>query len=131
LGERQLPLAHAFPGRPCDAGLFGIGGCDEPAPRNDRRKHLFRPPLEPIINMSHLLVRLAQEIDWGFLDQHFSAAYRPGPGQPPLPTRLVASLFIIKHMHASSDEALCARWLENPYYGLTRGQSRPQSGVRP
>jgi transposase, IS5 family len=29
---------------------------------------------------------------------------------------LVAGLFIVKHMHNLSDEALCARWLENPYY---------------
>jgi IS5 family transposase len=91
-------------------------------PRDDRQKDLFRPALEAIINLSHPLVRLAQEIDWSFLDQRFSAAFRPGPGQPPLPTRLVAGLFIIKHMHALSDEALCARWLENPYYQYLCGE---------
>jgi IS5 family transposase len=37
-------------------------------------------------------------------------------GQPPLATRLVAGLFILKHMHGLSDEVLRARWLENPYY---------------
>jgi IS5 family transposase len=26
---------------------------------------------------------------------------------------LVAGLFILKHMHDLSDEALCLRWLEN------------------
>jgi IS5 family transposase len=31
-------------------------------------------------------------------------------------TWLVAGLFILKHMHNVSDEVLCARWLENPYY---------------
>jgi hypothetical protein len=35
-------------------------------------------------------------------------------GQPQLPTRLVAGLFILKYMHDLSDEVLCARWLENP-----------------
>jgi IS5 family transposase len=44
------------------------------------------------------------------------AAAAAGAGQPPLPTRLVAGLFILKHMHDLSDEVLCARWLENPYY---------------
>jgi hypothetical protein len=44
------------------------------------------------------------------------AAAAAGAGQPPLPTRLVAGLFIQKHMHDLSDEVLCARWLENPYY---------------
>lgn len=28
----------------------------------------------------------------------------------------MAGLLILKHMHDLSDEALCARWLENPYY---------------
>jgi len=46
----------------------------------------------------------------------------PGPGQPGLPTRLVAGLFILKHMHNLSDEVLCARWLENPYYQFFCGK---------
>jgi transposase, IS5 family len=39
-----------------------------------------------------------------------------------LPTRLVAGLFIPKHMHDLSDEVLCARWLENPYYQFFCGE---------
>jgi transposase, IS5 family len=41
---------------------------------------------------------LAHEIDWGFLDQRFARVCAPGLGQPGLPTRLVAGLFILKHM---------------------------------
>jgi IS5 family transposase len=37
-------------------------------------------------------------------------------------TRLVAGLFILKHMHNLSDEVLCARWLENPYYQYLCGE---------
>jgi len=85
-------------------------------PRDDRQKDLFRPSLEAIIDMGHPLVRLAAEIDWGFVDGRFASVCTAGAGQPPLPTRLVAGLFILKHMHSLSDEALCARWLENPYY---------------
>jgi transposase, IS5 family len=91
-------------------------------PRDARSKDLFRPALEEIIDMGHALVRLAQEIDWAFLDRRFSAVCRPGPGQPPLPTRLVAGLLILKHTHDLSDEALCARWLENPYYQYFCGE---------
>jgi IS5 family transposase len=83
-------------------------------PRDDRQDDLFRPPLEEIINLGHPLVRLAAEIDWDFLAGRFSSVCRVGPGQPPLPTRLVAGLFILKHMHNLSDEALCDRWVENP-----------------
>jgi IS5 family transposase len=91
-------------------------------PRDDRQKDLFRPALEEIINLDHPLVRLAREIDWGFLDQRFAGVCTPGPGQPGLPTRLVAGLFILKHMHNLSDEGLCARWLENPYYQFFCGE---------
>ena len=91
-------------------------------PRDNRQKDLLRPPLEQIIDLCHPLARLGREIDWDFLDERFSAVCRGGPGQPPLPTRLVAGLFILKHMHDLSDEVLCARWLENPYYQYFCGE---------
>jgi IS5 family transposase len=91
-------------------------------PRDDRQDDLFRPPLEEIINLRHPLVRLAGEIDWDFLAGRFSSVCRVGPGQPPLPTRLVAGLFILKHMHNLSDEALCERWVENPYFQYFCGE---------
>jgi IS5 family transposase len=91
-------------------------------PRDERQKDLFRPALDQIIDMGHPLVRLAQEIDWSFLEQRFASVCEAGPGQPPLPARLVAGLFILKHTHSLSDEALCARWLENPYYQYFCGE---------
>jgi len=39
-----------------------------------------------------------------------------------LPTRLVAGLFILKHMHNLSDEAQCDRWVENPYFQYFCGE---------
>ena len=91
-------------------------------PRDDRQDDLFRPALEEIINLRHPLVRLAAEIDWGFLAGRFGSVCRAGPGQPPLPTRLVAGLFILKHMHNLSDEMLCDRWVENPYFQYFCGE---------
>ena len=91
-------------------------------PRDDRQDDLFRPALGEIINLRHPLVRLAAEIDWGFLAGRFGSVCRAGPGQPPLPTRLVAGLFILKHMHNLSDEMLCDRWVENPYFQYFCGE---------
>ncbi|MBM3601584.1 MAG: IS5 family transposase [Alphaproteobacteria bacterium] len=91
-------------------------------PRDDRQKDLLRPSLDQVIDMRHPLVRLAQQIDWSFLDKRFSSVCRAGSGQPPLPTRLVAGLLILKHMHNLSDEALCARWVENPYFQYFCGE---------
>ena len=98
-------------------------------PRDDRQKDLLRPALDQIVDPGHPLVRLAKEIDWDFIDGRFSSVCRPGPGQPPLPTRLVAGLFILKHMHNLSDEDLCARWLENPYYQYFCGEESFQHAL--
>jgi transposase, IS5 family len=91
-------------------------------PRDERQKDLLKPALDQIIDLGHPMVRLAGLIDWDFLDTRFSAVCVPGPGQPPLPSRLVAGLFILKHMHNLSDEVLCARWVENPYYQFFCGE---------
>jgi transposase, IS5 family len=91
-------------------------------PRDDRQKDLLRPALEEIIDMGHPLVRLAAQIDWQFLDGRFGSVCQPGPGQPGLATRLIAGLFILKHMHNLSDEVLCARWVESPYYQYFCGE---------
>ena len=91
-------------------------------PRDDRQKDLLRPALEEIIDLGHPLARLGRAIDWTFLDGRFASVCAPGAGQPGLPTRLVAGLFILKHMHDLSDEVLCARWLENPYYQFFCGE---------
>ncbi len=99
-------------------------------PRDDRQKDLLRRALDQMINLEHPLVRLAREIDWDFLAGSFTAVCRGGPGQPPLPSRLVAGLLILKHMHGLSDEALCARWLENPYYQYFCGEESFQHAPR-
>src|SRR6266702_3033648 len=110
-------------GELCDSGggSFALGDAMA-KPRDHRQKNLLRPALEAIIDLGHSLVRLAREIDWQFLDKRFAGVCTAGAGQPPLPTRLVAGLFILKHMHDLSDEVLCARWLENPYYQFFCGE---------
>ena len=90
--------------------------------RESGQNDLFKARLDQIVDMSHPLARLAQSIDWGFLEKSFGAVYSDGPGQPPLPTRLMAGLAILKHMHDLSDEVLCDRWIENPYYQLFCGE---------
>ena len=91
-------------------------------PRDDRQPDLLRPTLDQIIDMGHPLVRLAERIDWSFLEHRFAGVCRAGAGQPPLPTRLVAGLMILKHAQGLSDEALCARWVENPYFQYLCGE---------
>ena len=67
--------------------------------RESGEQDLFRARLDQIIDMGHPLVRLAQTIDWGFLEATFGAVYEDGAGRPPLPTRLMAGLAILKHTY--------------------------------
>jgi len=83
---------------------------------------LFRARLDQIVDPTHVLVRLARTIDWRFLEGRFGSVYDDDPGRPPLPTRLMAGLAILKHMHDLSDEVLCERWVENPYFQLFCGE---------
>ena len=94
---------------------------------------LFRSRLDQIIDLDHPLVKLRAAIDWRFLEEQFGAVYTDEPGRPPLPTRLMAGLAILKHMHDLSDEVLCERWVENPYYQLFCGEEffQPSAAVRP
>ena len=81
--------------------------------RESGEQDLFRSRLDQIIDMNHALVKLAGSVDWRFLGRYrLGAAYSDKPGHPPLPTRLMAGLAILKHMHDLSDEALCDRWVE-------------------
>ncbi|ULJ73022.1 IS5 family transposase [Rhizobium gallicum] len=90
--------------------------------RETGEQDLFRSRLDQIINMKHELVRLAQAIDWSVLEARFGDVYSDGAGMPPLPTRLMAGLAILKHTFNLSDEALCERWVENPYFQYLCGE---------
>ena len=83
---------------------------------------LFRSRLDRIIDLTHALVKLSRAIDWRFLEAQFGSVYSDVPGCPPLPTQLMAGLALLKHMYDLSDEALCHRWIENPYFQFFCGE---------
>ena len=102
---------------------FGRGIAVRPRERRETgAQDLFRSRLDQIIDMEHALTKLARTTDWRFLEARFGAVYTDGPGSPPLPTRLMAGLAILKHMHDLSDDVLCERWVENPYYQYFCGE---------
>ena len=90
--------------------------------RETGERDLFRSRLDQIIDLEHALARLAKAIDWRFLEEKFGEVYSDKPGHPPLPTRLMAGLAILKHTYDLSDEALCERWVENPYFQYFCGE---------
>jgi IS5 family transposase len=83
---------------------------------------MFRSRLDQIINLKHELVTLSKAVSWSFIETKCGEVYVDGPGMPPLPTRLMAGLAILKHTFDLSDEELCARWVENPYFQYFCGE---------
>ena len=90
----------------------------KPAPRSDE---LFRSQLDNMIDMEHALVKLAGLIDWSRFEEAYGRFYHE-KGRPGLSTRLMAGLHLLKHMEGLSDEAICARWVGNPYYQFFCGE---------
>ena len=82
----------------------------------DNSADLFRSQLSQMLNMSHPLVRLSEQIDWDALSAEIEVVYSDGVGQPPLPTRLLVGLHYLKYTFNESDESVVERWVENPYW---------------
>ena len=89
---------------------------------DEGQRDMFRARLDQIIDMGHPKAVLARQIDWRHLAARCGECYSLEPGHPALPTRLMAGLQILKFTEDLSDEVLCARWIENPYYQYFCGE---------
>lgn len=86
---------------------------------------LFRSRLENQIDLRHPLAKLARRMPWTDLEEALAPTLPPDPergGRPALPVRLMAGLLYLKHAYDLSDEAVCERWLENPYWQFFTGE---------
>ena len=101
----------------------------KPKPRRIEQDDLLRPRLVELIDMRHQLVKLEALIDWEFFEQEWAGFFPSATGRPATSPRLVAGLLYLQHAFDLSDEAVVARWVENPYYqhfcGETFFQHRP------
>jgi len=77
---------------------------------------LFRSSLKQILDHSHPLYQLAEQIQWSVFEQAYGPLYVEDKGRPGLPVRLVVGLHYLKHAFNESDESVVARFLENPYW---------------
>lgn len=82
---------------------------------------LFGILLTSFINKKHELYLLAESIDWQTIAKHFDQYYIDF-GRPSLSTRLLVGLHILKYTYKLSDEEVCKRWVENPYYQYFCGE---------
>ena len=83
---------------------------------------LFRNRLENMISLDHELVKLSRLIDWDVFDEEWGKLFKSNRGAPVIPTRLIAGLNYLKHIHKLSDEEVVERWVENLYWQYFCGE---------
>jgi len=89
----------------------------------DKRMDLFRERLDNLLNRNHELFKLAQLIDWEMFEQEFGKLYSANTGRPGIPIRLMVGLTYLGHAFGLSDEAIVAKWVENPYWQYFCGET--------
>jgi IS5 family transposase len=103
-------------------------------PRPPEQNDLFRPRLVDMIGLRHELVALAALIGWDVFEREWAGFFPSTTGRPATSPRLVAGLLCLRNAFRLSDEAVVARWVENPYCqhltGETFFQHKPRS-IRP
>jgi IS5 family transposase len=82
---------------------------------------LYRSRLEQIINPRHELVQLAGKLDWAWIDGQIAPLFAE-QGRPAIATRFMVGLLLLKHIYGLSDEEVCERWVENPYFQHFTGE---------
>jgi IS5 family transposase len=90
-------------------------------PEKNGSSDLFRARLDQVINMRHELVRLADAIDWDWLDSELADRFSDS-GRPGTETRFMVGLLLLKHIYALSDEGVCERWVYDPYFQYFTGE---------
>ena len=92
-------------------------------PRPPEQADLLRPRLADMINGRHELVRLTMLIDWAWFEREWAGFFPSHEGRPAAHPRLVAGLLYLQHAYGLSDEAVLARWVENPYFQHFTGET--------
>lgn len=91
--------------------------------RPPEQDDLLRPRLVDMIDLRHELVKLTALIDWQVFEREWAGFFPSSTGRPATPPRLVAGLLYLQHAYRLSDEAIVARWVENPYYQHFTGET--------
>ncbi|WP_339043989.1 hypothetical protein [Cardinium endosymbiont of Tipula unca] len=74
---------------------------------------LFEQRLSSLLNPAHKLFQLADVLPWKQLEQDLDSQFQDGPGQPPLPIRLVIGLLMLSHMCGLSDIQVVTQWIDS------------------
>lgn len=84
--------------------------------KHSPQKELFRVELAGLVDVAHPLVKLGEKINWALFEDQLGATFDRQTGAPGINTRLMVALHYLKYQYNLSDEAVVARWVENPYW---------------
>lgn len=93
----------------------------KPSEKSPQRE-LFRVELSGLVDTGHPMVKLAERINWSAFEEQLGRTYDAQTGAPGINTRLMVALHYLKYQHSLSDEAVVARWVENPYWQYFSGR---------
>ena len=85
-------------------------------------------PKQPVTESDDLfktrleLVILAKRIDWPHIENELTPFYSH-TRRAAIPSRLMVGLHLLKATYALSDEAVCERWVESPYFQYFCGET--------
>ena len=79
---------------------------------------LLCPRLVDLIDLHHGLVKLAAPMDWEFFEQEWAGFFPSATGRPATSPQLL----YLQNAFRLSDEAVVARWVENPRYQHFTGE---------
>jgi len=82
---------------------------------------LYRSHLKQMINLRHELVQLAGKLDWDWIDGEIAPLFAE-QGRPAVATRFMVGLLLLKQIYGLSDEEVCERWVESPYFQYFTGE---------
>jgi hypothetical protein len=97
--------------------------------RQDGSHDLFRSRLDQIINMDHELVRLAQKVDWQWIDTELAGRFS-AKGRPATETRFMVGLLILKHMSLCPTRACASAGSTTPIFSILPVRSSSSTSSR-
>jgi len=77
--------------------------------------------IEGFANMKHNLIDLGSLIDWEKIEKSLEGHYCTY-GRKAIRTRLLVGLQFLRWMYNLSDEAVCERWVNDPYFQYFCGE---------
>lgn len=93
----------------------------KPTKINHNQGRLFQQRLSEMLNPSHELCILAGLIKWDEMEKLFCQLFQAEEGAPARPIRLMVAIMLLQNMYKLSDEAVVAKWVENPYWQFFSG----------